>query len=474
MSALGTTVEASYKRGAEGYQAEQRKVAGFGRFLMLTSLTNITIALLGVLSGIWCARLLGAAGRGELAAIQTIPMWLSWLMIGLPDSLAYFSAREPARARQWVATTMLAGAISCVPMLVAGYFLLPVVLQEQTAVTIHAAKSYLFFILPIGVLVNLPVFALIGLNDSVFYNLMRLLWPLLWNAAILFAWGTGLTDPVRLSQIYLVLMWLLVPIIVQIIRRRIPGTFRPDLTRIRPATTYGLSAAIGNVPVTMNLRLDQMVMPGLLPPHMLGLYVVGVAWSNAFSPLILALSTAIVPRVAGENSNEKRKQMVAQSIRLGGVWALLLAGLIALSSPLVIPFLFGKEYAEAVPCTIILAIAAVPAGINQLLAANAKSLGNPRLIFVAEGAGLIVTIIALWLLLQPWQLIGAATASLLSYVVTLIMFVWLITRHTGLSVRELLIIRGEDWRSLLLRLQSWWMSVRKVRKSARNCSRVFG
>ena len=57
------------------------RASPFGSHLLLTAATNVILALLGLLTGILAARLLGPQGRGELAAIQAWPSFIATVAI---------------------------------------------------------------------------------------------------------------------------------------------------------------------------------------------------------------------------------------------------------------------------------------------------------------------------------------------------------------------------------------------------------
>lgn len=72
---------------------------------------------------------------------------------------------------------------------------------------------------------------------------------------------------------------------------------------------------------------------------------------------------------------------------------------------------------------------------------------------VAEFIGLGTTVVMLALLLRRYELMGAAVASLTSYLVTLAALVFLIARRTQVSPWKVVIPRHEDlfllWSQLL-------------------------
>ena len=91
------------------------------------------------------------------------------------------------------------------------------------------------------------------------------------------------------------------------------------------------------------------------------------------------------------------------------------------------------------PAAFILAIAAGVTAFNQLLSTGAMGLGKPGFVLAAESVGLSATAFFLWLLLARYQLIGAACASLCSYLVVSFVLLALIGRQTKLGLGKLLL-----------------------------------
>src|SRR6185503_3716835 len=85
---------------------EPLRTASFDvRPFVSTAAGSGALAVAGLWSGMLAARLLGVEGRGELAAAQAWPLFLANLGgSGLPETVAYFVARHPSRARATLAT----------------------------------------------------------------------------------------------------------------------------------------------------------------------------------------------------------------------------------------------------------------------------------------------------------------------------------------------------------------------------------
>ncbi|HEU5103055.1 MAG TPA: polysaccharide biosynthesis C-terminal domain-containing protein [Roseiflexaceae bacterium] len=417
----------------------------FGALLVLTIVTNALLAGLGLLSSLLAARLLGPTGRGELAAIQTWPTLLAVLaLLGTADALVYFSAREPKQADRWLSTAICIALLACLPFALIGYMLMPWLLGAQNQEVVQAARVFLWF-LPIQAVIGMLPHPLRGRNDLVAWNLIRPLPNLVWVGLLLFDLARHAANPILLTQQYLIALALLCVPIGAVVIRRLRGSFQVSKAHVYPLIKFGMPSVLTTVPSMLNLRLDQMIMAGMLGSQILGLYVIGVAWSNSVVPLLSAVAATLLPRVAGAPA-EIQVPLLAQSVRLGLLFAMLSAPLMALAAPVAIPMLFGRAFAPAVPAAMVLCLAAGMTAFNQVLASGANSLGRPHFSLIAESAGLVATLGLLGLLLPRLQLIGAALASLGSYTVVSVVLIHCIKRQTGLSLPELLKPKLADFR----------------------------
>lgn len=425
-------------------------ISRFGSLLALTVFTSIALAGLGMITGVLSARLLGPDGRGELAAIQTWPMFLSsFAVLGLSDAIAYYSAKEPERDGQYVITGMMVALPSSLIFAVAGYCFMPYLLAAQSPVIVQAARTYLW-LLPINVLFGMPPFALRGKNDLVFWNFCRALPVFSWVGVILYCLMRNISSAEVLARLYLIVSSLISgAVTIFIVWRRLHGPFVPLMRMVRPMISYGLPTVLSSIPAILNLRLDQMLIAAFVGPQILGLYVVAVAWSTAGTMLSGAVSTTVLPRVAGATDSTQQAQLLAQFTRLGFSLNMLVACVTAVTAPIAIPIFFGEKFLASIPATLVLSVAAGVSAFNGLLTASALSLGKPRFVLWSESIGLIATALLLWLLLTRYQLMGAAWASLLSYLVTGAVLMKLLMDQTGLKLTDLLIPTRQD-RDLLI------------------------
>lgn len=424
----------------------------FGAHVLLTSGSNILLALFGVLTGALAARLLGPDGRGQLAAIQMWPNFLAAIAnLGLPEAIVYFSARSTARSGRYLGSAVTLTLLVSAAFIGLGYVALPLLLPAQSAAVIHTARWYLL-LLPIQAL-YLPQHSFRGLSDFTTWNAVRFMAALGWLAVLVFAALSGHTSPAFIALAYLAILTAIVVPLLVLTRRRVAGPYRPDVSQWRPMLRFGLPSVTSGIPRMLNLRLDQMLMAALLPAHTLGLYVVAVTWSNAVTPFPNALANVLFPRTAAQAIQEDRHRVFAKGIRLAVLSTVSVAAVVFVVTPWVLPMLFGAAFAAAIPAALIMVGASAIASVNMVLEEGLRGLGRPVIVLWAELCGLAVTVVALLILLRPLGIVGAALASVCGYsavLVTLVVASRTLTHYAPMAL-----------------LRPGWAEIEQVRRASR-------
>jgi O-antigen/teichoic acid export membrane protein len=333
---------------------------------------------------------------------------------------------------------MTLALISSLPFLAAGYMAMPLLLSAQSARIVGGARWYLL-IVPVYGLVGMPYDSLRGRGDFSIWNGLRITPAVGWLTVLVLAWLLGRAQPRFVAGAYLCALSLLVIPVDWVVMRRVPGPFRPEIKHWKAMLRFGLPCVISTMPQTLNFRLDQMLMAGLLPARVLGLYVVAVAWSSgATAPLLNALGAVLFPRVASQPTPEQQARALAQGSRLAILASLILAVAIIALTPRMVPLLFGSKFAAAIPAALVLVVAGAISAFNLVTEEGLKGLGCPSAVMWAEFGGLVVTAVSLWLMLRPLEIMGAALASLFGYSAVAILLIACERSLTGYSLASLL------------------------------------
>jgi O-antigen/teichoic acid export membrane protein len=382
-----------------------------------TAAANAALAAIGLVTGMLAARLLGAEGRGELAAAQAWPLFLATLgSFGLTDAIAYFVARSPARARTTLATGLVLAAPFTLAATVAGVWLLPRMLRGQTTDVQHVAMQCLVLV-PLLTLSTAPSQALRGVGHYRAWNVLRLVTPLAWLVSLLSVRGTEHATVPTLAMAFIGATALAGLVTHLVAWRTLAGSATPDRSLAHPMLAYSAPTMAAAIPHWLNLRLDQLIVIALLDARALGLYVVAIAWSGAAHPLTEVVAHNAVPALAGASDPWQRARLV---YRTGVIAAIGTSLVLLVATPLLLPLIFGVEFQAAIFVALIMVLAASVDATNAVGAECLRGVGRPRAVMLAECVGLAVTVIALPVFVLIGGIVGAACASLLSYVVILV------------------------------------------------------
>jgi O-antigen/teichoic acid export membrane protein len=334
----------------------------------------------------------------------------------------------------------------------AGYFLMPLLLANQTDMVVSTARWYLLLV-PLQVLLGLPFYAFRGCNFVGIWNALRVAPTAGWILVLVIGYLSDNHNPSFFAMGNLVMLTLLsVPVLI-IARFSLAKPFVPEPSRFREMLRYGLPCFLTTAPQLLNLRLDQMLMAAFFPARLLGLYVAAVAWGGIANPVLHGVAMVLLPRVASSASDEERRTAVTRVSRIGLLLAAAITFSIALPTPWLLPLVFSRSFSPAVPAAVLLVLAGSIAGINIILQEALRGLGKPASAMWSEFSGLVVTGCSLLFLLQPFGIVGAAISSIMGYSTTMIALALHARRSVGGSLRNMLLPTADDarfvWKTLL-------------------------
>lgn len=408
------------------------------------AITNYASVGLFFIASVFSARLLGAEGRGELAAIQNWALFAVMIgTLGIPVAAAYFAGNRPDQSTQVFVTALIILVILALPVTFIMYIVLPQLMPSQDAEVIQNARIFLLLV-PIQFTLQLPYYVILGLNRLKLWNIVRLQLPILWLMVFVVGYIQGTLTASFAARGYLVvsflhgITWMIVMVVV------VKGSYRPSSHWIAPLFRYGLPSALGSAPRQLNLRGDQLLMAALMPAEMLGLYVVAVAWSGLLQPMTSAFAQTVFPSLASSHIKADQKAVLRHTLRLSILISVLFGAMMLAVTPLVIPLVYGQDFSQSIYAALILVIASVVAGVNNVLEDAFRGLGIPKWPMTAEIIGLCCTVLLLLVLLPRYQLMGAAVASLISYAAVFVVLAVFLRLWTSESLRHYLLPDQND------------------------------
>jgi O-antigen/teichoic acid export membrane protein len=387
---------------------------GAGRAVARTAGFNMGSTIAAGLAGIILARTLGPTVRGEYAAITA---WFGMALIvggmGQEAALCFYVARDPLRAREYVATSralmLMTGALT----ITGGMLLAPLLARGDAAVAIGYRIAFGASIMAyVGASYTFSLQA----RDIRRWNVVRVSQPVLSLLAIGVLWW------LRLLTLDVAMTVLAATMLLQLgwayhccrVTGLAPG--HADIGLARPLLAYGAAQIAALTPAALNSSLDQLVLSQTVRPADLGRYAIAVSLTSLPIPLVGAIGNVAFPRLAAQRvaTEATRKVLRLAVLSSAGLAAALLAPLAGVAYWLV-PLVFGAGYRGTVPLLWILAPGAVFLACGQVTGDLLRGRNRPIVVAWAQGLAVVFTVVLLIVLLPLVGTYGAAIASTVAY-----------------------------------------------------------
>jgi O-antigen/teichoic acid export membrane protein len=319
-------------------------------------------------------------------------------------------------------------------------------LASQSAYVVAAARLYLFLI-PLSLATQYCMSILQGKMQILRFNFLRVIIPAGYLIGTVALIGTQLLTLKSIIVLHLVLnVGALAAAVFSLLRARIKLGWRADVCLAKEMLRYGFRVQLGDISVLGNQRLDQVMIAAWLSPVQLGLYVAAVSAAGLGRLLATAVRMVVTPTIARKASANERAALAQGVFRRYWGMSLPAAVVIGLLMPIAIPRVFGADFRSAIWVAEILLLGVLLEGAKTVLTGAAQALGRPLLSSRAEVIGLVATCVSLIVLLPLLKIMGAAIASVMASLITLVFITRGLYLSDSISPRNLFRLQGSDFR----------------------------
>ncbi len=384
------------------------------------------------------ARSLGPAARGELA---TVLLWVAFLGMagdmGLGFAFSYFAGKNVSRVGRLWGVALQVSATTGSVLAIVGMVCLPRILGTPSDTVVSGFRIALLS-LPFTLASGHQSFLLLGAGLVRRFNCVRLFLSLAYAVGIALLWVMGRAGVLAYVRVFLVVQILGCVFAFALLASRFKLKCGGGEVRLSELFGYGMKTFFSSVAGQVSLRIDQLLMSIFLNPVQLGNYVVAVALSAVPGPLFSSLGIVALPRITQapdrQAAGKEALRLVLFGLLAGGAASIL--GVIAV--PRVLPLVFGAAYSASVLSAQVLLVATLFQGLNLIQGNSLRALGYPGRPAVAEGIGMVISLVLLALLLPRMGILGAAVASLAAYAMIFGLQLLLLLRSSDLEGRRLL------------------------------------
>lgn len=197
----------------------------------------------------------------------------------------------------------------------------------------------------------------------------------------------------------------------------------------------------------INYKIDILMLKAndTISLQQIGIYSIGVALADK----VVYIPDAVKEILLSKLANGKGKNEVALTMRFCFPLSLSFTLILMIVGEKFINFIYGAEYSGAYLITLICVFGTSMMVffkmISQYNNVNGKQIINMFLLLGSVVCNIILNMI----LIPKFNIIGAAVASLISYTVCAIVFVIYFNRATGISIRNIILPRKEDFKEIL-------------------------
>lgn len=381
-----------------------------------TLVTNMFIMILSLGTGLIIARLLGSEGRGEHAAMILWPQFLSsFVTLGIPSALIFHLKKNPEKSDSLIAASMVFAVISGVIITIIGIIIMPILLNKYSSEVINFGRV-LMLTAPIGIIgyINVVVFQV--RDEYKVFNRIRYIPPIATLLILVMLIFFDRLTPYSSGLAYLIPS---IPLtvwgqtLVFKYYKIVFGNFKLLWESLKELLDYGIRSYGIDVMKTLNSRIDQILVVGLLSPVAMGLYVVSLSLSRNFDFIVKSIVTVLFPKTSGL-PKEQVMNLTGRSIRISLILTVIPVVIMMFISPYIITILYGAEYLPGNTVLRILLIEVVFTSLVELLAQPFMALGRPGIVTLLQMSGVILNIPLLLILIPIFGLEGVAISLLIA------------------------------------------------------------
>lgn len=394
-----------------------------------------------VVSGVVVARVLGASGRGFLAALTVLPIIAQWVFaLGARQAISHLAARTPTQAPALVFTWLLVG----VPLSMLGVavteFVLPFALREQPASTLAAARLFTPPMVIAGIYAEVAWGALLGSHSYRFFNLAQATPPVVVAVAyssLAMAHALSMrTALIAFGSAYFVVA---VFSLIQVVGRCRFQT--PSWRLARESVVFGLKAHTMNVSSMVSARLDVAILPAYVLAAQVGLYSVAtnVSWILVSLPATLAAIALPAATSAGSFGHHQLLTVLRLTVLVSLAGALII-GVVGAD---ILQFVYGTSFTSAALPLRVLLVGSIAMSGTAVLNSGLCALGRPLRAGLTLLPALAITIVGLTLFLRSGGITVAALISTIAYCTSFVCALLLYRSSLSFPARELLPVRAD-------------------------------
>jgi len=413
---------------------------------------QIGIFLFGFGSQVLLARALGPEGKGAFSLVVLVVVTVSMVVHGsLGAANAHFIGRYPAYRPAIVGNSFVwalgFGGLVLLLFLTVADRVLPEIFPNIDPSLVKKTVP----VLPLLMLLEYSSLIVMGQNRIVRYS------SIVTSREFLFLFGLAVSTAFGvLTPRGALVLWMTAAGLMALFSAWSAwsgGDYKLKLdAKVWAATArYSAQAHIANLSGFLKMRADMLIMGYYLTVAEIGYYSVAFAILQGLWYLPTSVAQVLIPHISwrGDGVGDA---VTPRLCRITFFLNLVIGLLIGLFGKIGIKLVFGADFLPAYPALLIILPGAVLFSLAKLLSGYLGGKGLPKYSMVISVIVLTLNVAVNLVLIPAWRIRGAALTASITHSIAGAMFLWAFKRESGVSLRESLVIRADDFRLLRVAL----------------------
>jgi O-antigen/teichoic acid export membrane protein len=227
-----------------------------------------------------------------------------------------------------------------------------------------------------------------------------------------------------------------------------PVRFGFDPVVARKLSRLGFVYGLSIFAITLNYRLNIVMLQQLSDLKQVGLYTLGTTFAELIWQIPAALTAIVFSRSATAEKDVEFTGKVLVLARIALAAGTLVAIGLAIAGPYFIPFLYGQQFAPSAIVLTTMLPGIVAFIIFKIFNVDLAGKGKPWAAMAVVAPCFLLNILAGFLLIPSYGAIGAAMAASISYCAAAIGFVVLYSRVLKVPLADIVLFRRSDFELL--------------------------
>jgi O-antigen/teichoic acid export membrane protein len=199
-----------------------------------------------------------------------------------------------------------------------------------------------------------------------------------------------------------------------------------SISKVKSYVSEGFPYMISTLSILLYMRIDQLMIGDMLGKHELGIYSVGIVFSQVWYFIPVVAVNILMPYISKykQQGGAKYLDSIGKLIRYSIVLSVVIILSTALLSEVIIELIYGELYIDSASVLLIHVISVLPVFVGTILNIWIVNENNGKSQLVRTLSGLVVNIVLNILLIPDYGIVGAAFSTVVSQMTTMIvMFV---------------------------------------------------